>query len=304
MRYGLVLVGLLALAGAREQRVLRPDPPITCDSCATWNAPQAPFRVFGNTYYVGPAGLASVLVTSPDGHVLLDGALPQSAAGIEANIRALGFRPEDIRLIVASHAHFDHVGGIAALARLSGARVAASAPAARALEHGNLFPEDPQFGFGPVGTAFPPVPYVTVVGDGEALHVGALTVTSHLTPGHTPGSTTWTWRACEAGPCLDVVYADSLTAVAAPGFRFTGDGGHPSLVDTFRQSLATVERLPCDILLTVHPEFSHVTEKLAKRAATPGTNPFIEPGACRAYVREARETLETRIATEGREKRP
>jgi metallo-beta-lactamase class B len=302
MRFALVLVGLLALVP--DQRAFRSDPPTTCDSCAAWNAPQAPFRVFGNTYYVGPAGLASVLVTSPDGHVLLDGALPQSAAVIDANIRALGFRPEDIRLIVASHAHFDHVGGIAALARLSGARVAGSAPTARALEHGNLFPEDPQFGFGPVGTAFPIVPYVTVVGDGDALHVGALALTSHLTPGHTPGSTTWTWRACDAGQCLDVVYADSLTAVSAPGFRFTGDGAHPSLVAAFRQSLATVERLPCDILLTVHPEFSHVADKLAKRAATPGVNPFIDPGACWAYVHDARETLETRIASEGRAKRP
>src|SRR5579863_8374542 len=117
MRSALVLVGLLALVP--DQRAFRPDPPTTCDSCAAWNAPQAPFRVFGNTYYVGPARLASILVTSPTGHVLLDGALPQSAPLIDANIRQLGFKPEDIRLIVTSHAHFDHVGGVAAFQRLT-----------------------------------------------------------------------------------------------------------------------------------------------------------------------------------------
>ena len=124
-------------------RALQPDPPVSCDACDEWNAPQQPFRVFGNTYYVGVAGLSAVLITSDTGHILLDGALPQSAPLIDANIRSLGFRTRDIRLIVNSHAHYDHAGGIAALKRLSGATVAASAPGARALQQGEPVPEDP-----------------------------------------------------------------------------------------------------------------------------------------------------------------
>ena len=127
------------------------------------------------------------------GHILLDGGLPQSAALIDDNIRALGFRTTDVRLIVNSHAHFDHAGGIAALQRRSGARVAASAAGARALAAGEPPADDPQYGLGRQAMAFPKVPQVQAVGDGEVLRVGALALTAHLTPGHTPGSTTWSW---------------------------------------------------------------------------------------------------------------
>ena len=277
---------------------MRPDPPIQCDSCAEWNAPRAPFRVFGNTYFVGPAGLGSVLVTSDAGHVLLDGALPQSAPLIDANIRALGFRTEDVRVIVNSHAHFDHAGGIAALQRASGATVAASAAGARALERGEPVPEDPQFAFGRATNAFPAVKRVRVIEDGETLRVGPLAVTAHLTPGHTPGSTSWTWRSCEGARCLDVVYADSLNAVSAPGFRFSGDATHPSLVEAFRQSIATVEGLSCDILLAVHPGFADMDRKLAARAQGAASDPFIDPGACRVYAANARQALERRLQQE------
>ncbi|HEV7498812.1 MAG TPA: subclass B3 metallo-beta-lactamase [Vicinamibacteria bacterium] len=274
---------------------MRADPPIQCDSCAEWNAPRAPFRVFGNTYFVGPAGLGSVLVTSDAGHVLLDGALPQSAPLIDANIRALGFRTEDVRVIVNSHAHFDHAGGIAALQRASGAAVAASAAGARALERGGPVPEDPQF---VGGTTFPRVTKVRVVADGETLRVGPLAVTAHVTPGHTPGSTSWTWRSCDNGRCLDVVYADSLNAVSAPGFRFSGDATHPSLVDAFRRTIATVEGLPCDILLAVHPGFADMDRKLAARAQGAASDPFLDPGACRVYAASARQALERRLQQE------
>ena len=283
---------LLAAPAARKWR---PDPPIPCDACAEWNAPRAPFRVFGNTYFVGPAGLGSVLVTSDDGHILLDGALPQSAPLIDANIRALGFRTEDVRVIVNSHAHFDHAGGIAALQRASGATVAASPAGARALERGGPVPDDPQFAG---GTGFPAVEKVRVLRDGETLRVGALALTPHFTPGHTPGSTTWTWRSCEGERCLDVVYADSLNAVSAPGFRFSGDTKHPSVAEAFRRSIATVESLPCDILLAVHPGFADMDGKLSRRAQEGGSNPFIDPGACRVYAASARQALERRLQEE------
>jgi metallo-beta-lactamase class B len=224
--------------------------------------------------------------------------LPQSAAAIDAHIRALGFKTEDIRLILNSHAHFDHAGGIAAIQRLSGATVATSPSGARALESGEPSPDDPQVAFGRASNAFPRVQHVRAVADGEILRVGSLAITAHWTPGHTPGSTTWTWRSCEGTRCLDVVYADSLNAVSAPGFKFTGDATHPSRVDAFRKSIATVAALPCDVLLSVHPEFSNTADKLKRRAAGATENPFIDPSGCRTYAAKASRALDRRIAEE------
>jgi metallo-beta-lactamase class B len=277
---------------------LTPDRPNNCDDCAEWNRPLPGFKVFGNTYYVGTAGLASVLVTSDAGHILLDGALPQSAPLIDQNIRALGFKTDDVKVIVNSHAHYDHVGGIAALQRASGATVAASKAGARAIQAGVPTPDDPQIGFGAKLMAFPAVKNVRIVADGETIRVGSIAVTAHDTPGHTPGSTTWTWPSCEGARCLNVVYADSLNAVAAPGFKFTGDAKRPSIVQRFKRTIDTVEQLPCDILLTVHPAFARLRDKLQKRTAAPDTNPFINPGECRTYAADARKRLEARVAEE------
>jgi len=294
----LAIILTAGLALAQEQAPSWADPPRVCDSCEEWNAPAEPFRVFGNTYSVGPRGLGAVLITSPEGHVLLDGGLPQSAPRIDASIRALGFRTEDVRLIVNSHAHFDHAGGIAALQRRSGAKVAASARGARALERGGPTPDDPQFAFGEAPNAFPAVPSVQVVADGETLHVGSIALTAHYTPGHTPGATTWTWRSCEGDRCLDIAYADSLNSISAPGFRFTGDASHPSLVSTFEHSIEVVAALPCDIMLAVHPGLSPLYDRLRQRGAAEGTEPVVDPEACRAYAAGARERLERRIEEE------
>ena len=293
----LVLASVFPAQGGSTVRPVRPDPPVKCDDCEEWNAPHDPFRVFGNTYYVGVAGLSAVLIASDTGLILLDGALPQSAPRIDANVRALGFKTENIRLILNSHAHYDHGGGIAALQRASGATVAASAPGARALEQGYPTPDDPQYESSrklPVA----PVKSVRVVKDGEVLRVGELAVTAHLTPGHTPGSTTWTWRSCEGTRCLDIVYADSLNAVSDDGFRFTGDGQRASLVPSFERSITTVEQLPCDVLIAVHPMFSDLDGKLAKRKAQPDTNPFIDGKECRSYAGAARKRLAQRVAEE------
>lgn len=275
---------------------LVPDPPIDCEPCAGWNRPQEPFRVFGNTYSVGPAGLSAVLIASDDGHVLIDGALPQSAPLIAENLEALGFNLEDVRLILNSHAHFDHAGGIAALQRASGATVAASAEGAAALERGDLLPDDPQHGL--EESAFPAVESVRVVEDGKVLRVGELAVTAHRTPGHTPGGTTWTWRSCEGKRCLDVVYADSLTAVSAPGFRFLGTESAPGIASTFRESIAKIATLPCDVLLATHPGTVDLEGKLQRRRQDPETNPFIDPDACRRYAERAAEGLARRLSEE------
>ena len=206
----LACAALLLAALASNPQIRRPfksDPPIMCAACPGWNADREPFRIFGNTYYVGTERLSSILIMSDRGHILLDGALPQSAELIDRHIRRLGFRTEDVKLIVNSHAHFDHAGGIHALQHASGATVAASASGARALRQGEPTADDPQYGFGRPSNAFPAVSKVRVVRDGETLQVGPLSVTAHLTPGHTPGSTTWTWKSCEGSRCRDIVYA-------------------------------------------------------------------------------------------------
>ena len=269
----------LFLPLAQSASLLRPDPPITCGSCDEWNRRKEPTRVFGNTYDVGVAGLGAVLITSDKGHILLDGGLPQSAAIIDENIRKLGFRTDDIRLIVNSHAHYDHAGGIAAIQRASGASVAASAASARALEQGEPTPDDPQYAFGPSTNRFPRVKNVRVLTDGQVVRVGDLAITAHITPGHTPGGTTWSWRSCEGTLCRSIVYADSLNAVSAPEFRFTGTTQYPGRIDVFRRSIAKVGGLPCDILLAVHPVFA--VNK-----------------TCRTYAEDALKRLEQRITDE------
>ncbi|HEX4955915.1 MAG TPA: subclass B3 metallo-beta-lactamase [Thermoanaerobaculia bacterium] len=284
--------------GAAAAPPLVPDPPIVCESCDAWNAPHEPFRVFGNTYYVGVAGLSAVLIATDQGLILIDAGLPQSAPLIDTNIRRLGFRTEDLKLILNGHAHYDHAGGIAALQRASGATVATSEAGAQALRRGEPTEDDPQFAFGPKENAFPAVAEVRAVRDGETLRLGSLAITAHHTPGHTPGSTSWSWRSCEGERCLDVVYADSLAPVSAPGFRFTGDASHPSRIKTFRSSIAKIGALPCDILLSPHPGFSGMDEKLAKRQQRVTPDPFIDPESCRAYAAKATAGLEKRITEE------
>ena len=268
-----------------------------CVSCPGWNVAQAPFRIYGNTYYVGVRGLSSILITSPDGHVLIDGALPESATQIVNNIRALGFRIADVKLIANSHVHRDHAGGIATLQRLSGARVVASAASAPVLMHGGVGRDDPQFG---ILTPIQPVARVQRIADAETVRVGPLAVTAHLTPGHTRGGTSWTWSSCENGRCLQIVYADSLSAISADGFLFTHNTRYPHALEDFEHSFRTLSTLPCDILVSVHPEVSNLWDRLAKRERG-DANALVDPAACRNYVDHAREGLAKRVSKERRE---
>lgn len=262
------------------------DPPIECRSCAAWNEPQAPFRVFGNTYYVGTAGLSVILIDAGGGLILLDGALPQSVPLVTDNIAALGFSVADVRLIALSHAHYDHAGGIAALQRASGARVVTSRHAANTLARGDLLEDDPQYGGD--STAFPAVPDAVIVEDGASLTVGDVTLVAVHTPGHTPGGVSWTWKSCAGTECRRVVYADSLGAVAGDGFRF-GDGA----AEDISASATAIARLDCDVLLSPHPFLFRMSEKLEQ-----GRNAFIGGDECAAYAQSALRVLERRLALE------
>jgi metallo-beta-lactamase class B len=268
--------------------------PAPCGSCAAWNVAQPPFRIFGNTYYVGVRGLSSILITSNEGHVLIDGGLPESVPNIAASIRSLGFRIEDVKLILNSHVHHDHAGGIAELQRLSGAVVAASSWSAAVLRTGDVGRADPQFGTLP---PIAPVAQVRSIGTDETLRVGPIALTPHFTPGHTPGGTSWAWRSCEGERCLDIVYPDSLTAVSSPGFLFTRSPDYPEALRDFERSFTVLSSLPCDILLTPHPDFSDMMGKLESRTRG-AVDPFVNTAACREFVERARDGLSRRIASE------
>jgi metallo-beta-lactamase class B len=266
----------------------------SCKDCAAWNATQAPFRIYGNTYYVGVRGLSSILITSDKGHVLIDGDLPESVAKIEASIRALGFRLEDVKLILNSHVHFDHAGGIATLQKLTGAEVAASAASAKVLRSGHSGPDDPQFGQLP---AIPRVSRVQVISNDETLRVGPLEVTAHLTPGHTSGGTSWSWKSCEQARCLNIAYVDSLTPVSSDTFLFTRNATYPNVLKDFEKSFTVITALPCDILLTPHPEASALWSRLERREKG-DADALVDTTACRHLVEAARERLEERVANE------
>lgn len=252
----------------------------------SWTAPQKPLLIYGNTWYVGPRGLGVFLVTAPTGDVLIDAGVYGDAPLIEANMHDLGVNLRDIKWILNSHAHSDHAGDMARLARDTGAQVIAGAADAPLLERGGH--DDPEYGD---RFPFPPVHVARTVIDGEHLHLGDLVVTAHATPGHTKGNTTWTWMSCEDTRCLHMVDVGSLSA---PGFKLIGNPKYPNAVDDFEHSLAMVAALPCDIPLAPHPEMVDFWERVAKREQG-DANALIDPTGCRAYANEAREAFETQL---------
>ena len=278
----------LALAAAGLVACLQPA------AANDWNTPQKPFALYGNTYYVGTHGLSAVLITSPQGHILIDGGSEKSAPQIVRNMRRLGFKVEDIRFILNSHAHFDHAGGIAELQRLSGAEVLVGSAAVPVLASGQADKGDPQYtDLQPMA----PTARVRAVADGDVVKLGPLAVTMHATPGHTQGGASWTWNAVEGGRTAHMVYADSLNAIAAGPFRYRGHRAYPTARADLERSIATVAGLPCDVLVSAHPEGSDLWQRYARRAAR-GNAAFIDTTACRTYADKARARLATQLAKE------
>ena len=257
-----------------------------CTGRDGWSDAAPPARIFGNSYYVGTCGISVLLVTSPQGHVLIDGATAEAVPSILANIRALGFDPRDVKTIIGSHEHIDHMGGFAALKAATGAMVFVREPARAALTTGRADADDPQVGLLP---DMVPVSVDHVVADNQIMRVGDLELTVVATPGHTSGGTSWTWRSCEGPNCATFAYIDSMTPVSRDGYRFTD---HPERVEPFRETFTRVSRLPCDILVTPHPGFSNLFERLR------GTEPLIDRDACRRLVGAMRVRLDARLASE------
>ena len=288
----LLLAATVAAPSAAPVVPAAPAPAMTVpQACAGrdgWSEPAVPQRIFANVWYVGTCGISAVLITSPQGHVVIDGGPRDAGPLIAASIVQAGFRLRDVRWILSSHEHHDHAGGIADLKRLTGARVAATAPNAAVLRTGKPAADDPQAGD---LSPFTPVQVDRVLRNGEVLRLGPIAVTAHATPGHSPGSTSWTWRACADHTCHAVTYADSISAVSAPGYRFTA---HPAYVARFRRALATVASLPCDLVITPHPVASDLFDRLEGKA------PLAAADACRRYAAQGLAGLDSRLAKEAR----
>jgi metallo-beta-lactamase class B len=280
-----MLASLLAAAAA-AQPVPFAEHQLVCAGKQGWSDPAPPIRIFANVYDVGTCGVAVLLIAGPEGHILIDAATAEAAPGIARNIEWLGFELSDVKLLLASHEHLDHVGGTAELQRLTGARLMVMPEAKYALETGLLARDDPQFGL------YPPFPAARVdelLRDGQKVSLGPLRLTAHSTFGHVRGSTSWTWRSCDGRACRSIAYADSVTAAAAPGYRFSDNPRH---VRRFRASLRKIGRLRCDILITPHPTASNLYARLA------GEAPLVNPQACSDYARAAEARLDERLAGE------
>ncbi len=293
MQFRSCAVLALALTGCAatpaQQQTAAPE--TACATDAGWNDPAAPRRIHGNTWYVGTCGISAILITSPQGHVLIDGATEQGGRLIAANIATLGFRIEDVRYILNSHEHFDHAAGIAQLQRDSGAVVIARAPAIGALKSGRNDRSDPQF---LELRAFPAIGNVQPIADDGTLSLGPITLQAHATPGHTAGGTSWTWKSCNDDGCIDVAYVDSLTAISDKSYRFSDEEAHPGTLAAFRATLETVAKLPCDVLITPHPSASALWTRFGPGA----TQPLMDNQACARYAAQATDRLQKRLLEE------
>jgi metallo-beta-lactamase class B len=248
--------------------------------------PAPPARIFGDTWFVGTCGISAILVTSDQGHVLIDGGPVEAAPLVAANIEKLGFRLRDVRWIVSSHEHDDHVGALAELKRLTGAKVAALDVAAPQLAAGKPAADDPQRAS---LHDFPPVVVDRLLNGREDFRFGSLQLSVRSTPAHTAGSASWTWSACDVTRCRTIAYADSATVISAEGYRFSD---HPDRVKEAREGLKRIGELPCDILVTPHPGASDLFARVSAR------KPLGDPDACRKYAAAAEERLNARLAQE------
>ncbi|MBB3344793.1 metallo-beta-lactamase class B [Luteimonas sp. RC10] len=270
--------------GALPAKAAEPLPQLRAyEVPAAWRQPVAPLRIAAGTWQIGTAQLSALLLKGDAGAILIDGGMPQTAEHLLANMAALGVAPPDLKFIVLSHAHADHVGPLAALRRATGARVVANAESAQLLARGGS--DDLHYGD---AFLYPPVVTDRLLQDGETLELGELRLQVHFTPGHTPGSMSWTWtdRADDGTP-VRIAYVDSLSA---PDYRLLGNPRYPHIVDAYRASFARVRSLPCDLLLTPHPDFSGLRYGATLERARPAT--------CATYADAAEAAFEAQLTAE------
>ncbi|HVT72243.1 MAG TPA: subclass B3 metallo-beta-lactamase [Lacunisphaera sp.] len=275
-----ILVLACCLGGWVNLAAAGPAPAVAPSPTRAWveqlfgalKAPIPPRHLVGPIHYVGVSGVSSFLITTPAGHILLDTGFADTEPRVEHSVEQLGFKLADIKFILSSHAHVDHVGGHAAMQKLTGAQVVASAADARLLESGGAddflaWPRDT--------LAFAPVHVDRIVGDGDSVSLGGVTLTAHLTPGHTRGATTWTMDATDGGRTYHVVFFSSTTV--NPGTSLVLHPAYPGIVADYERTFAALKALPCDIFFAPHGSQFDLAGKFARQDRGEGVAAFVDP---------------------------
>ena len=249
------------------------------ETSRSWNQPVKPYRVIGNIYYVGAAEVTAFLIVTPEGHILLDSGFAETVPQIKQNMAQLGFRLQDVKILLNSHAHFDHAGGIAELKELTGAKLMASEADAALLANGGKG----DFHFGD-RLSYAPVTADRILRDGDRVELGGVAMTAHLTPGHTKGCTTWTMKVKEGRKQYDVVFVGSASI---PGYSLGGNPLYPNIADDYRKTFRVLKHLRCDVFLASHGSFYSMQEKAALLARRNRPNPFIDGRGFRRFIKES-----------------
>lgn len=259
---------------------------------ASWNEPIKPFRVAGNVYHVGVAGVTAFLIATPAGSFLLDGGFPETAPLIERNIAALGFRLQDVKLLLNSHAHYDHCGGLTELKKRSGARLVASAGDSASSGGRRILTCAPtQDSHIPEDSSFSPPDVDRVISDNETVELGGVRLTAHLTPGHTRGCTTWTMKT-SGGVVHDVLFYCSTTVA---GNKLVNNPKYPNIVSDYEQTFAKLRLLGCDVFLAPHGSIFHRDEKIELLAAGQ-KNAFVNSGDLQTYIAQSEQEFRLELA--------
>lgn len=261
---------------------------------STWNNPVEPFRIVGSIHFVGTNERAAYLVTTPKGHILVDGGLPESAPLIEKSIRTLGFDPKEIRVLLTTQAHFDHVGSLAHFKRLSGARVEVMDGDVDVVQSGGR--TDYLFGRAGPRFRFEAVKVDRTLRDGDDVSLGGVTLKARRTPGHTPGSTTWLTTVEDGGRRYEVVFAAS-TGIN-PGTRLVDRPSYPGIARDYARSFEVLESLRPDVFLGAHTGFFGMEEKRERLTQGASPNPFVDPDGFRAHVAARKRAFEEQRETE------
>jgi metallo-beta-lactamase class B len=255
--------------------------------------PAEPGKIIGNIYYVGSNLISSFLITTPAGHILLDTGPVEMLPRLKNNIEKLGFKPADVKVLLNSHAHFDHCGGFAEFKRDTGATVVATK------EDGGLMARGGKddFAWGD-DLAYEPIKPDRVVGDGENIELGGIHLTAHLTPGHTKGCSTWSMRVNDSGRAYDVVFLCGLTVST---YKLTNNMKYPNIVEDARKSLKKLGAMHADVMLASHGFYFDYENKVARQKAG-APNPFIDPSELQQHVGEMEKDLDEALQSQEEER--
>lgn len=260
-----------------------------------WTTPHTPFRIVGNVYYVGSKDLASYLITTPQGHILINSNLTTSVPQIEKSVEALGFHFKDVKVLLISHAHWDHAAGSAAVLKATGAKYMVMDADVPVVESGGK--TDFQYG-NEAGSQFPPAKVDMVLHDGNEVRLGGVVLVAHKTPGHTKGCTTWTMKVTDGGKSYNVVIVGSPNV--NPGYKLVKNSAYPGIAQDYEATFRTLKGLPCDVFLGAHGGYFGMEAKYLKMKDG-GVNPFVDPEGYRSYVAEREQTFRKELAKQSGE---